>query len=206
MRKRLTIIILLITQFAFFQNAGYADSATSAEYKIKALYLYNFTKFIKWNDDDKSKETFKISIIGPDPFGTILEKTYRNKKVFNLPISLARYKSTENLQKANILFISKDLSEDDIIKIIKFAKENKIITISDYPDFIELGGVIGFVKIKGKVKFEINSIACSATNKTISSKILRLATKIIKFEKIDDKKSTQKVDTLNSNKSKKDRN
>ena len=123
---------MLITQFAFFQNAIYANSATSAEYKIKALYLYNFTKFIKWNNSDKSKETFKISIIGPDPFGTILEKTYSNKKILKLPISLARYKDTENLQKAHIIFISKDLSEDDIIKVINFAKENKIITTPCY--------------------------------------------------------------------------
>ncbi len=183
MRKKITIIILLITQFAFFQNAGYADSATSAEYKIKALYLYNFTKFIKWNEDDKSKETFQISIVGPDPFGTTLEDSYRNKKIINLSISIARYKNTENLKKASLIFISKELSKEDIIKVLNFAKENQIITVSDFPDFIELGGIIGFVKIKEKIKFEINSIACYATNKTISSKILRLARRIIKLDK-----------------------
>ncbi len=180
MTKKITIIILLITQFAFFQNAGYADSATSAEYKIKALYLYNFTKFIKWNDDDKSEEKFKFSIIGPDPFGTILEKSYKGKKINCVPISISRLINTDKLKKSHIYFISKEVLKDDILKILTFAKNNDIITVSDYPGFIELGGAIGFVNIKGKVKFEINLKECKAINKSISSKILRLAIKVIK--------------------------
>ncbi len=180
MTKKLTIIILLITQFAFFQNASYATSAISAEYKFKALYLYNFTKFIKWNEDDKSKNVFKIAIIGPDPFGTILENSYKGKKINNLPISISRFISMDKLKKTNVYFISKEIVKDDILEILTFAKNNDIVTVSDYPDFIELGGVIGFVNIKGKVKFEINSKESKAIDKSISSRILRLATKVIK--------------------------
>ena len=52
-----------------FSQLLYADDS-SVEYKIKAGYLYNFTKFITWSADNA--ETFNLCILGDDPFGELI--------------------------------------------------------------------------------------------------------------------------------------
>ncbi|MFI3187409.1 MAG: YfiR family protein, partial [Methylococcaceae bacterium] len=42
-------------------------SDVDVEYKVKAGYLYNFTKFITWPED--SSASFNLCIVGDDPFG-----------------------------------------------------------------------------------------------------------------------------------------
>jgi hypothetical protein len=64
-----------------------ADPATSAdehpEYRIKAAFLYNFIRYTTWPDtafEDK-KAQIEVLLVGEDPFGSVLEKTFKGKKL-----------------------------------------------------------------------------------------------------------------------------
>lgn len=59
----------------------------SIEYKIKAGYLYNFTKFITWPEDGAA--AFNLCILGEDPFKSIIDPI-KKRTVKNKPIQLFR--------------------------------------------------------------------------------------------------------------------
>ncbi len=149
---------------------------SSLEYKIKAAYLYNFTKFISWPDN--SSETFDLCILGNDPFGEIIDPI-ETRKVKNKPIRLYYLSSVTNVENCQIIYISQ-LNEDwnplesvEDILIINSLKNTLIVSNSKKAQ--QINGMITFFLKDGKVKIQINMQAVNKSHLHISSKLLEVA-------------------------------
>lgn len=153
-----------------------AQTGVSREYNIKAVFLYNFTRFAEWPDDafKSPSEDFIIGIAGNDPFGGVLDQTVAGEKVNGHPIVIQRYASADDVQKCQILFISATQKED-VQQIIKSLDGSSTLTVGDMPDFVREGGMIGFKLEDNKIKLQINLAVVKSSQITISSKLLRLA-------------------------------
>lgn len=42
---------------------------------MKAVYLFNFGRFVEWPPSDEKDALFSICVLGRDPFGTLLDST-----------------------------------------------------------------------------------------------------------------------------------
>ncbi len=175
-----------------------ADSARSQEYQIKAAFLYNFIKFVEWPKDKiaDGNEPISVGIIGKDPFGNAFEPL-KDKKAKGRKIVIKRFKGFEELKeihgkdkaglqreikairKCHVLFIccSEKESQRDIINSVK---ANSILTIGESEVFFKFGGIINFLVEEKKVRFEINDTAAKRAKLKISSKLLRLAKRVVK--------------------------
>ncbi len=72
MHRALIIIGLLVAGVA--ANATQEiDEVTAA--KVKAAYLYNFARFVKWPGDafEDEQAPIVIGVVGRDPFGAVLD-------------------------------------------------------------------------------------------------------------------------------------
>ena len=58
---------------------------------------------------------------------------------------------------------------------LKLVKGKSILTIGESENFIDLGGIINFLIIDGKVRFEIDHEAARRSNLKVSSDLLALA-------------------------------
>jgi hypothetical protein len=56
-----------------------------------------------------------------------------------------------------------------------------VLTVSDQPDFARGGGMIGFIKEAGKMRFEINLQVAERAGLRVSSKLLQVG-KVIKTD------------------------
>lgn len=175
-----------------------ADSARSQEYQIKAAFLYNFIKFVEWPKEKfaDSNEPITIGIIGKDPFGKAFEPL-KNKKAKGRKIVVKRFKGFEELKeihgkdkaglqreiktirKCHVLFIccSEKESQRDIINSVKAYS---VLTVGESEVFFKSGGIINFQLEEKKVRFEINDMAAKRAKLKISSKLLRLAKRVVK--------------------------
>ncbi|MCH8120886.1 MAG: YfiR family protein [Planctomycetes bacterium] len=174
------------------------DSAQSREYKIKAAFLYNFIKFVDWPEEktSDSNEPIIISIIGKDPFGRVFEPI-KNKKVKNRIVVIKRFKSFEAIQKlgehgraefdrninylrkCHLLFVCSS-EKDKVKEVLALVKDHSVLTVADTRGFLESGGIINFLMEDKKVRFEINVAAAKKSKLKISSKLLRLAKRVVK--------------------------
>ena len=59
--------------------------------------------------------------------------------------------------------------------VIEYLKGRHVLTIGETTDFARMGGVINFIRVKNKIRFEINVAAAKQANLKISSKMLKLA-------------------------------
>lgn len=154
-------VVLLLSQQVIADDAD-------VEYKVKAGYLYNFTKFITWPED--KSETFNLCIVGEDPFGDLIDPI-EQRSAFGRPIKLFRFNSLNKEQYCHILFISASIKDNSLLKGIA----NKSLTVSESKDFATQGGMIGFVNRQGKIKLQINLKMLQQSDLKISAKLLEVA-------------------------------
>jgi hypothetical protein len=166
-----TTLMLFCLSFCLLADQAVAEE-NNAEYKIKAGYLYNFTKFVTWPKDDSV--TFNICIFGQDPFGELIDPIEK-RTAFGLPIKLFRFNTPRSIYRCHILFISSDKKEDFFVKGTLVIRDvDKTLSVGEGNSFTEHGGMIGFVNRDGKIKLEINLKALQQSGLTISAKLLEV--------------------------------
>ena len=143
------------------------------ENKIKAVFVYNFTKYIEWPASDTSK-TFEIGIIGNSGILAPLQEIQKEKAVVGRNICIANYKSLKDIRPCQVIFIPSS-EEPRLKEILDKIGVRPILTIGDTPGFAERGVAINLVMVEGKMKFEINGQTLKATGLKASSQLLKLA-------------------------------
>jgi hypothetical protein len=165
-----TRIILLISL-----SVGLAHGEENLEYKIKAAYLYNFTKFITWPEINTS--TFNICLVGNDPFKDLLD-SLETKTALNKPIRILRYSNVKQVKDCQIVYFDNidTLSNIAIPNALLVGNLTNSLTVSSQPFFAETGGMIGFVLEQEKVKLHINLKTLKQSGLGISAKLIEVST------------------------------
>jgi hypothetical protein len=152
------------------------QSTVSREYSIKAVFLYNFARFVEWPPSTLANPEipFVIGILGDDPFRSVIDQTVAGEKIKGHSIVIQRYKAVHEIKNCQILYIN--AREARKLNEILFAIKNKnILTVSDMANFTVTGGMIRFMTKDNKIRLEINPEAARAAELTISSKLLNVA-------------------------------
>jgi hypothetical protein len=170
--KIINLLSVFFTLALWFSQPVLADDA-NAEYKIKAGYLYNFTKFITWPEDNS--ETFNLCIVGDDPFGELINPI-EQRTAFGHPIKLFRLTRFSHEQRCHILFISASIKDNVLLKEMLLVQDTvKSLTVSENKDFAVQGGMIGFVKRQDRIQLQINQKTLQQSDLKISAKLLEVA-------------------------------
>lgn len=146
-----------------------------SEYQIKAAYLYYFTTFVDWPPETfaGTGDALVVGVLGEDPFGAILDDTFRGKTVNNRRLVVKRFGNIKEARASHILFIS--ISERDrLASILESLEDVAVLTISDLDRFASRGGQIAFRMEDKKVRFDINVSAVERARLKISAQLMKL--------------------------------
>jgi uncharacterized protein DUF4154 len=152
-----------------------AGAAAPTEYEVKAAFLYNFARFVEWPRDAPGGEgAFVVTVLGRDPFGSVLDDTLRGKTIDGKRVVVRRALRSEDVGHSHILFIS-DSEKDRLPDILKSLDAAPVLTVGDMSQFAERGGVIRFKVDQDRIRLEINVAAAQRSRLKISSQLLKLA-------------------------------
>jgi len=147
-----------------------------AEYDVKAAFLYNFGKFVRW-PANRNRNEFRICVLGQDPFGATLDSIIAGETVDGKAVEARRILAPADSTGCQIVFIS--LSEEKRLKdILEVVGKTGALTVSEIPQFTQRGGMIGFVMADGKVRFEVNLAPADGAGLIFSSELLRVASSV----------------------------
>lgn len=169
-----------IALLALFAVTSAHAEELSREYRIKAAFLYNLTKFITWPDEKSwaADAPITVCIYGFNPFDTYLEKlTERTAK--NRRIALKYLTSTESgaTNGCQIVFISQyNTTQPELLKAANSIAP--VLTVGDDPDFIAHNGLIGLVAVGNNVQLDIHLTHARQAGFTVSANLLEIAHKI----------------------------
>lgn len=150
------------------------ESKPIGEYQVKAVFLFNFTKFAYWPAEATANTPFVIGVVGEDSFGTILDDAVRDEMVQLRPIVIRRYRRGETIARCHILFIARS-EKDRLHALLQQFQGQPILTVADTARAAEQGVMINLLLVQGSVKMEINQRAVEAAGLKVSAKLLSLA-------------------------------
>ncbi len=174
----LLVTLAVMTTFAF---VGAADvwRAASAD-RIKATYLYQFSKYVQWSADRASTQQsgrLVIGVLGENRFGEAIDY-FKQNPLPNQRVDFRDIHADDDWHDVHIVFVSSS-EADNIAEILDRLEGNGILTVGESAGFAEKGGIVEFVFDANNIRFNINISAARREGLMISSKLLRIAAKII---------------------------
>ncbi len=170
--------LFLILSIHLIPSKAMAQEQVSRAYVIKAGFIYNFTRFIKWPPTENPFEgngKFNICVTGDNPFGSILHRLEEKHRLKEHPLKIKLDVSHADFQGCHILFVS--FSERfNVEQIVEQTKDFPILTVGDTEGFAERGIDINLLVVENKVKFQISKQCLDAKGFKVSSELLDLAT------------------------------
>ena len=155
-----------------------AQGSKPTDYDVKAVYLYNFGRFVEWPASVASKsDSFNVCVLGQDPFGPALDSTLAGETIGGKSVAARRISSPQEAISCQILFMSAT-EHSRLSKIMEALDKGAVLTVSDMPQFSQRGGMIQFVLEGKKVRFEVNLAAVQRAGLTLSSELLKVATTV----------------------------
>jgi hypothetical protein len=147
-----------------------------AEYRVKAVFLFNFAQFVEWPPDAfrDSGQPFVIGILGTDPFGAELDSVVRGETVAQRSLAVERYYNIAELHNCHILYIARS-EMGHLPQILTALAGRSILTVSDADGDDQTGVMIRLVNRNNRVRLQIDVGAAKAAHLLISSKLLRPA-------------------------------
>ncbi len=149
-----------------------ADDA-SLEYRVKAAFLLNFTKFIEWPaaEGGDAESPINICIVGDDPFGPALDRMVEGEAINGRKVTVQRVRR-EAAKTCQVVFVTR--TEKEVAKTVATLGTG-ILTVGEGETFLKEGGMIAFVIESRRVRFDINRTAAESAGIKLSSKLLSVA-------------------------------
>jgi hypothetical protein len=155
------------------------ELATASHNKVKAAFLRNFTRYVSWPAevfaDDHSP--WRICILGNDPFGDILDKTFLGRSEHGRTFQIFRAENLSELPRCQIVYIAYE-DADRRRAVLAELKKSPVLTVSDAPEFLEEGGIIQF-HITDRVEMSINLDQARAASLVIQTKMLEVSRDVL---------------------------
>lgn len=166
---------MAIVAFCVVACLAHAQSRMS-EYDVKAGYVFNFGKFVRFAPSDAviKRQSFDICIVGVDPLGHTLDELTANEQIDGKPVRVLRLKTATEARGCAIAYISAAEGSrvgDDVEEL----RGQSVLTVSDAENFLQHGGMIQFVLVANHVRFAVNLDAVRSAQLSLSSELLKVA-------------------------------
>ncbi|PLY01177.1 MAG: hypothetical protein C0622_07670 [Desulfuromonas sp.] len=150
-----------------------------SEEEVKSAYLYNFAKFIKWPEkafrDDH--DPFVIGVYGKSGLDEYLVSLTK-KKIRERAVEIRTIASVADAEGCQLLYVAAG-AERDGERLLQALSGSAIVTVSDAESFVNQGGVIQFVPIRGRLRFIINLYQANHVGLKIDAQLLALAIEVV---------------------------
>lgn len=168
--KRLHYLSLVLL-ISLVSRAGFA--AQGGEYEVKAAFLYNFALFTEW---PRLIGEFNICVLGQSPILAQLDR-FVGRDVQGRTVAVRQVATAEEGRSCQVLFIAA-AEHGRMAQIHSSLETHPILTVSEANGFDRSHCLIVMTPAQNRVAFEINQTAAKSRGLRLSSKLLRLASRI----------------------------
>ncbi len=146
------------------------------EYALKAVFLYNFCRFIEWPKSAfaSPNDPIVIGLIGEDPFGPLLNDAVKGEALRGRTIQIEHYRKPEAIGRCHLLFVGRSEMKR-LDQILAAVDGRSVVTVGESDAFLDRGGMIALAAEGNRVRLHINPAMLRAASLDVSSKLLSVA-------------------------------
>jgi YfiR/HmsC-like len=151
-------------------------STAPSEYQVKAVFLFNFARFVNWPamTFTSAGGPFSLCVYGSDPFGGDLDEVVRGETIGGRPLVVRRLHERHELAGCQIVYIAGSANRE-LESVVAELDRRATLTVSDLDGAARRGAMIRMMTVDGKIRLRINVEAVRAAGLTVSSNLLRAA-------------------------------
>jgi len=149
----------------------------ATEQEVKGAFLFNFIKYVKWPESAFTNEAapFVIGVVGEAAhYQESLPQLVRAEKVRGRSVVIKWLKAGDSPEGCHLVFLPPE-ENAHAGQWLQAAKGKPILTVGEAENFVAEGGMIRFLVVERKVRFEINVGALEGAGLRSDSRLLALA-------------------------------
>jgi hypothetical protein len=180
LRRRASLGALLLFLWSILAQPLLAQEGAISEEQVKAAILYNFVRFVEWPSSAFQSENtpLTIGVLGSESFANTLSSSLRDKKAHGRSFLVKKLNSASDAVNCQIVFVAREEARKTS-QVTDAVKKHPILTVGETDDILSDGIIHLFKDDKNKLLFNINVAAAEESKLSISSHLLRLATKTL---------------------------
>ncbi|MFL5763836.1 MAG: YfiR family protein [Bacteroidia bacterium] len=174
--KKLLCIMLSVTLLSSWIVIS-PDQSEEANAKIKAIYIYNFTKYIEWPDSYK-EGNFVVGVLGNNvALINELNKMAASKTVGTQKFEIKSVTAPADCAKCHIVYILSDNS-GQLTDVLGKVKGKSALIVTDKSGLATKGAAINFFIDGNKQKIELNKSNIEKYKLKVASTLLDMAVQV----------------------------
>jgi len=152
-----------------------SDTQSLPEHQLKALYIYNFTKYVDWPATvfSSTNAPFIIGVVGAPEIGADLAELARGKRVKGRELVVRRLDQPRDIKDCQLVFL--DPQDGSPAAFLDAAKDLPVLTIGTSERFLASGGIACLIHQDKTIRPRIDLPAARRVHLDISAKLLALA-------------------------------
>jgi hypothetical protein len=144
------------------------------EATMKTAYLYNFTKFIQWPDEQRT--TLRLCIMGETQLSKSLD-SLTGKQVRNMQISVRSAVTLQNIPQCDLVFVPAGYRQP-LERVRQMVNNYPILIVTESSETLPKGTMVALILNDDRIFFEIDLSATRQLGLQVSAKMLQLARKV----------------------------
>ncbi|HUJ72137.1 MAG TPA: YfiR family protein [Verrucomicrobiae bacterium] len=153
-----------------------AQTPALTERQVKALFLFNFAKYVDWPASafSNNNAAIVIDVVGEEGLSDEFKQVTGDKTVNGRKVVVKQVEGTTDIKDCQILFICAS-EKGHLQEILEAVKNSAVLTVGETDQFLAMEGMINFTKKENKIHLEINLTPAQRANLKLSSKLLTVA-------------------------------
>lgn len=154
-------------------------SLQAPEPRIKAAFLFKFGSYVEWPSGAfaSANSPLTIGVMDADDLADELTAIVAGRSVDGRSVVVRRMREGDSVSGLHILFVGK-ASDGRLAQILSPMKGGATLAVTEIDGALDVGSMINFVVVDGKVRFDVALQPAQAGSLKISSRLLAVARKV----------------------------
>jgi hypothetical protein len=149
------------------------SAAAQQEHEVKAAFLYKFLSFVEWPAQSfaRADAPLVVGVLGADEVHFSLQEIVPGRSAQGRPLEVRKLKEGERPAGVHLLFVGRAAGA----ALPRLAGQPGLLLVSEVDGALEQGAMINFLRVEGRVRFEVAPEAAERRGLRISSRMLAVA-------------------------------
>jgi hypothetical protein len=174
--------LLLMLLLVIFLPASLLAGPRDLENRVKAAFLFHFTKFVEWPPASlpDASSPLRICVLGSSELEPLL-LPLQQRQAGTHPLLLRRVETSDEIRGCQLLYLPLQQA-DRLQPLLAMLESYPVLTVSSIPDFAEQGGMIGFVRRDNRIRLEMNLAATREAGLQVNAQLIEVSERIFHSE------------------------
>jgi hypothetical protein len=160
----------------FWLAAPVEGQRATAEDQIKAVFLFNFAKYVDWPSPPTPSAPIRLCVPANPGFLAVVQQAVAGEFVSGRPVEAAGLDGLDAARACQILYVG-NASTADASAWLTAVRGRQTLTVGD--GRLAEGLVIAFINDQNRIRFDISRVAEHRQRLAISSRLLGLARRVV---------------------------